>query len=136
MKRMITIIPVLVLAITLFSSCSRGTEGNDDGQMANDGQMVNDEQKTFRFVMISKVVHPWFDQVEKGALAAAENLAAETGDIFKVEYRAPENADVVQQNEIIERTIATNPDGIFLTCLILMETVYCLRKRFHEAFLW
>lgn len=105
------IIPIVIImsAVMLLATCADNVQNEEVAQ--------DDSQRTFRFVMISKVVHPWFDQVEKGAIAAAENLATETGDIFEVEYHAPENADVVQQNEIIERTISTKPDGIFIDLL-------------------
>ena len=107
MKKNILAIIVMILSVAFLIAC---TESKQGGEAVPEAEK---EQRKFRFVMISKVVHPWFDQVEKGALIAAENLSAETGDIFEVEYRAPENADVVQQNEIIEQIIATNPDGIF-----------------------
>lgn len=110
MKKLVPSIVVLLLFSILFAACTAQEEAEKTDQIA-------ETQRTFRFVMISKVVHPWFDQVEKGAIAAAERLSEETGDIVEVEYRAPENADVVQQNEIIERTIATNPDGIFIDLL-------------------
>lgn len=102
----------LTLGLAIFASCS------DRGRATSTGsQGGKKKQSSYRFVMISKVVHPWFDEVEKGALEAAKNLEKQTGDTFEIEYRAPENADVVLQNEIIEQTIATNPDGIFIDLL-------------------
>lgn len=100
---------LLIVVIAMFTACS------GDGNV--EGSTDKKQQKSYRFVMISKVVHPWFDQVEKGAILAAESLAKETGDKFEIEYHAPESADVVQQNELIERAIATNPDGIFIDLL-------------------
>ncbi|ABC22166.1 substrate-binding domain-containing protein [Rhodospirillum rubrum] len=70
-----------------------------------------------RFVLVPKVVHPWFDKVNDGAKAAAEMLTTTTGRKVTVEYRAPQKADVVEQNDIIARSIATRPDGIFVDLL-------------------
>ncbi len=71
----------------------------------------------YRFVMITKVVHPWFDSVYVGADLAAKYLTKLTGKRVTVELRAPANADVVIQNEMIEKAIATRPDGIFIDLL-------------------
>ncbi len=71
----------------------------------------------YRFVMITKVVHPWFDSVYVGAEAAAKYLTQLTGKKVTVDLRAPANADVVIQNEMIEKAIATRPDGIFIDLL-------------------
>jgi ABC-type sugar transport system, periplasmic component len=72
------------------------------------------QAQEFRFVLIPKVVHPWFDIVNDGAQEAAEMLGKNTVDKFVVDYRAPQSADVVTQNEILERAIATRPDGIII----------------------
>ncbi len=73
--------------------------------------------KTYHFVLVPKVVHPWFDKVNNGAHAAAEMLSKLTGSKITVDYRAPQAADVVQQNDIIERAISTHPDGIMVDLL-------------------
>ncbi|GBQ14927.1 substrate-binding domain-containing protein [Swaminathania salitolerans] len=70
-----------------------------------------------RFVMIPKAVHPWFDKANNGAQAAAALLSKATGRQITVEYRAPQTADVSTQNDIIERAIATHPDGLILDLL-------------------
>ncbi|NVN05182.1 substrate-binding domain-containing protein [Asaia spathodeae] len=70
-----------------------------------------------RFVMIPKAVHPWFDKANNGAQAAAALLSKSTGRAITVEYRAPQTADVSTQNDIIERAIATHPDGLILDLL-------------------
>ena len=70
-----------------------------------------------RFVIIPKVVHPWFDKVNEGAMEAAEMLTKATGTKFTIDYRAPQTADVVTQNEILERAIATRPSGIAIDLL-------------------
>jgi len=78
---------------------------------------AQDQQKPLRFVLVPKVVHPWFDLVNDGAKAAADMLTKTTGRKVVIEYRAPQKADVVEQNDIISRAIATRPDGIFVDLL-------------------
>ena len=71
----------------------------------------------YRFVVVPKVVHPWFDIVVDGARDAAAMLSEQTGDNFEIEYLAPQTASVVEQNNIVERAIATNPTGIMIDML-------------------
>jgi ribose transport system substrate-binding protein len=73
--------------------------------------------KEYRFVIVPKVVHPWFDEVNDGAKKAAAMIQAQTGAKVTVDYRAPESADVQMQNDILERSIATSPSGIALDLL-------------------
>jgi len=74
-------------------------------------------QDSYRFVIIPKVVHPWFDKVNDGARMAANVLEAQTGSAVQIVYSAPQSADVVEQNQIIESSIATRPDGIAVDLL-------------------
>ncbi len=76
-----------------------------------------EKKDSYRFVIVPKVVHPWFDLVHEGALDAAKMLEEWTGSKFEIEYRAPQKADVVEQNQILESTIATHPDGITIDLL-------------------
>jgi ribose transport system substrate-binding protein len=75
------------------------------------------KKDSYRFVIIPKVVHPWFDKVNDGAKAAAAAIQAQTGSTVQIDYSAPQQADVVQQNQIIESSIATRPDGIAIDLL-------------------
>lgn len=68
--------------------------------------------KDLRFVIVPKVVHPWFDEVNKGAQEQADILGKALGIKIKIEYIAPTTADVAEQNSILERAAATKPDGI------------------------
>jgi ribose transport system substrate-binding protein len=68
--------------------------------------------KDFRFVIVPKVVHPWFDEVNKGAKEEANLLAKQLGVKIVVDYVAPTTADVTEQNSILERVATTKPDGI------------------------
>lgn len=107
LRRLLLLASAISVASLIFSSgCSK-----PDGATAAPGKSSK-EKRTYRFVVIPKVVHPWFDKVNKGAQAAAAMLSEQTGDKFEIDYRAPHTADVVVQNEILERSIATKPDGI------------------------
>jgi len=79
-----------------------------------EGTMKKD---AYRFVIVPKVVHPWFDKVNEGAKAAAAAIKAQTGSNVEVIYSAPQSADVVQQNQIIDSALATQPDGLALDLL-------------------
>ena len=76
-----------------------------------------EKKSSYRFVVVPKVVHPWFDKVVEGAKEAAKMLEEQTGAKVAIEYRAPQKADVVEQNQILERAIATHPDGITIDLL-------------------
>lgn len=75
------------------------------------------KKDSYRFVIVPKVVHPWFDKVNNGAQAAAVALKAQTGASIEIIYSAPQSADVVQQNQIIDSAIATRPDGFAIDLL-------------------
>lgn len=69
-------------------------------------------KKNLRFVIIPKVAHPWFDEVNKGALIQAELLKKQLGIDITIDYVAPSSADLTEQNSILERVAATHPNGI------------------------
>jgi len=68
--------------------------------------------KALRFIIVPKVSHPWFDEVNKGAQAQAEILSRELGVEVVVDYRPPSVADVVEQNVILEKAASSRPSGI------------------------
>lgn len=69
-------------------------------------------KKNLHFVIISKVAHPWFDVVHKGAMEQAELLERELGIDIELDYVAPSSADVTQQNSVLKAAAAGKPDGI------------------------
>lgn len=75
------------------------------------------QAKEYRFVIVPKIVHPWFDKVTQGAKEMAALLESITGDKFVIDYRAPATASVVEQNRILEQAAATNPNGITIDLL-------------------
>ena len=70
-----------------------------------------------RFVIVPKVVHAWFDEVNKGAVKATEALSEALGVNVTLDYRAPTVADVAEQNTILEQAAATKPAGIAFDAL-------------------
>ncbi len=106
MKRKIfSLLLVLCLIVSMFSSCQSG-EKKDDA--------TEKKGKNLTFVIVPKCVHAWFDEVNKGAVKQANALSEQLGVEVKVDYRAPQNADVVEQNSVLEQAAATKPDGIAL----------------------
>jgi len=67
---------------------------------------------SLRFVIVPKVSHPWFDEVNKGAQVQAEILSRELGVEIVVDYMPPSIADVVEQNTILEKLASSRPTGI------------------------
>ena len=98
MKRIFGLVLIIILGLSIFSTVSAAG-------------------REFRFVIIPKCVHPWFDQVVEGAKEQALLLEKQTGDKFIIDYRAPAQADVVLQNNILEQAAATKPDGITIDLL-------------------
>ena len=78
------------------------------------GVMVAHAAEDMTFVIVPKCVHAWFDEVNKGAVAQAETLSEQLGVEVNIDYRAPQNADVAEQNTTLEQAAATHPDGIAL----------------------
>ena len=68
--------------------------------------------RTLRFIIVPKVAHPWFDEVNKGAQAQAQTLSRELGVEIVVDYMPPSIAGVVEQNAILEKAAASQPNGI------------------------
>ncbi len=66
----------------------------------------------FRFIIVPKVAHPWFDEVNKGAQAQAKILSREIGVEIVVDYMPPSFADVVEQSAILEKAARSRPSGI------------------------
>ena len=68
--------------------------------------------RAFRFIIVPKVAHPWFDAVNNGAQAQAEILSRELGVEIMVDYLPPSIANVVEQNAILEKAVRSRPNGI------------------------
>lgn len=68
--------------------------------------------RTLRFIIIPKVAHPWFDEVNKGAQVQAEILSGALGVEVQIDYRPPSISDVIEQNAILENVAKSHPSGI------------------------
>jgi len=73
-------------------------------------------KKEYRFVMIPILVQAWFDIVHNAAVEAADKLGKAMGTKIIIDYQAPAQADLMEQNSLLERAIATKPDGIAIDC--------------------
>lgn len=69
-------------------------------------------KRDLHFVIVSKVAHPWFDQVYRGAMAQADLLKSQLGIDIEVEHFAPPSASVTEQNSVLKAAAASRPDGI------------------------
>jgi len=108
---------ILVVVIAVFAFALVGCQNGAQEEPAAEESAASAAGEDYRFVLIPKVVHPWFDKVDQGAKGAAQMLSELTGGEVTVDYRAPQSADVSEQNQILERAIATQPDGIAIDLL-------------------
>ncbi|MGE5305427.1 MAG: substrate-binding domain-containing protein [Alphaproteobacteria bacterium] len=68
--------------------------------------------RSLRFIIVPKVAHPWFDEVNKGAQAQADILSRELAVEIVVDYKPPSICNVVEQNAILETAARSRPSGI------------------------
>ena len=99
-----------MLIVAAITGLVIGCNSPEESQPAQLSEEVTNEDMTF--VIVPKVVHAWFDEVNKGAVKQAELLSEMLGANIEVDYRAPQRADVVEQNTVLEQAAATRPDGI------------------------
>ena len=104
-KRILVVVLALVLLAGVFAGCQQ-----EVAQVTEDTKAGED----LTFVIVPKCVHAWFDEVNKGAVLQAELLSEQLGVNVTIDYRAPQSADVVEQNAVLEQAAATRPDGIAL----------------------
>ncbi|MEI3612791.1 substrate-binding domain-containing protein [Pseudogracilibacillus sp. SO30301A] len=100
---------LLVICLGVLVACSDG-QGEESSGPGKEGKSKNKED--LKFVIVPKVVHPWFDEVNKGAEEQAKILEEQLGVKVTIDYIAPSVADVAEQNSILESAAATRPDGI------------------------
>jgi ribose transport system substrate-binding protein len=85
-------------------------------------------KKNLRFVIIPKVVHPWFDEVLKGAQEQAKFLENLLGIKIEIDYQPPSIADIDEQNSIFGKAIISNPDGIAIDPLDTVKNMHIFEK--------
>jgi ribose transport system substrate-binding protein len=81
-----------------------------------------------RFIIVPKVAHPWYDEVNKGAQAQANLLSRKLGVDIEVDYMPPTMADVAEQNRVLEKAAASCPSGIAVD---LVDAVDHMKAIFH-----
>ncbi len=69
-------------------------------------------EKSLRFIVVPKVAHPWFDEVNQGAQDQARILSRALGIQVFVDYHPPSTCDVAEQNAILERAGKDRPGGV------------------------
>lgn len=119
MKRVISMLLTAAMVTTLAVGCgssSQGAAGSpaEASSGAATATQKTTEAKDMTIVIVPKAVHAWFDQVNIGAQNEAKLLSDQTGKKVQIDYRAPENADVTEQNSTLEQAAATHPAGIAL----------------------
>jgi ribose transport system substrate-binding protein len=86
------------------------------GFAAGQQDLIKPVTKPLTFVWIPKLVHPWYEEVQNGAEYAVQELK-QRGITIKIDWNAPPEANVVDQNRRIETAISTKPDGLAVSCL-------------------
>jgi ribose transport system substrate-binding protein len=84
--------------------------------------------RALRFIIVPKVAHPWFDEVNKGARAQAELLSRDLGAEVVVDYMPPSTADLVEQNAILEKVAISRPDGIAVDPVDAVDHMTAIRR--------
>ncbi|MFN3650287.1 MAG: sugar-binding protein [Armatimonadota bacterium] len=64
-----------------------------------------------KFVIVTNGISPFWDPMAVGMKDAAEELGVEAS------WRGPDPANVANQKKMLEEALATNPDGIALSCI-------------------
>lgn len=69
-------------------------------------------KRALRFVIVPKVDHPWYDEVDQGAQEQARLLSRELGRELTIDFLPPALADIAEQNAVLEQAVQSRPDGI------------------------
>ena len=108
MKKLMTLVLALALIFGLMGFVNPTAEALDVDLDAVDVEL----QDEYLFIMVPKAVHPWFDVVLQGAEEQAAVYEEVYGVDIEIEFRAPDEAQVTEQNRILEEAMAVDPDGI------------------------
>jgi ribose transport system substrate-binding protein len=84
--------------------------------------------KSFRFIIVPKVAHPWYDEVRQGAEAQAQVLSQTVGAGMTVEYLPPAVADTRAQAAVLEQAAASSPSGIALDPVDVVEHLEVIHR--------
>jgi ribose transport system substrate-binding protein len=97
---------MFIASVMVLAGCGGNTQSS--GQAARPAEDKSD----LTFIVVPKGVHPWFDEVNKGAQQEAQVLSSALGRKVTVDFRAPNTPDVAEQNTILSQAAATRPTGI------------------------
>ncbi|MFC4171409.1 substrate-binding domain-containing protein [Microvirga sp. GCM10011540] len=118
MKKLVNLAAMLMLCITATTMTSPASAQAKSKEL----------KKEYRFVMIPILAQAWFDIVHNAAAKTAEDLGAQIGTKITIDYQAPAQADLVEQNSLLERAIATNPDGIAIDAIDVQASMPILKE--------
>jgi ribose transport system substrate-binding protein len=88
--------------------------------------------KSLRFVIVPKVAHPWFDEVNKGAQTQAQVLSRELSAEIVVDYVPPSTCDIAEQNAVLKTAALGRPTGIAVDpvdAVCHMDAIHCIRDQ-------
>jgi len=111
-RKILSMLLVIAVCAGVFAGCSSSSTPATSGD--NSGSAAATAGEDLTFVIVPKVVHAWFDEVNKGAQLQADALSKQLGVKVTIDYRAPQSADVAEQNTVLEQAAATRPAGIAL----------------------
>lgn len=83
---------------------------------ATDEPGGNPAKKSYHFVFVPKVIHPWYEAVKQGIEQAVAEYK-EKGIEIKFEWDAPPEADVVVHSQKVQAAAAKQPDVISVSVL-------------------
>lgn len=84
--------------------------------------------KSYRFIIVPKVSHPWYDEVRQGAQTQADLLSRELGTGVTVEFMPPAKADTTAQAAVLEQAAASSPSGIALDPVDVVEHLEVINR--------
>jgi ribose transport system substrate-binding protein len=107
---------VIVVSMMIFSTVALSFAQGSSDKLGDQSKLIKTINKPLTFVFIPKVIHPWYDVVREGALAAAEEFK-KMGITVNIKFDAPTNADISEQMKKIEANIGARPDGLAIAAL-------------------
>ena len=112
MKKMFKTLVVILVEVATIGLIGCGSAGGESRAAEAEHPRSGQLKDQYRFVMIPILAQAWFDIVYEASERAAETLGTALGTEIVIDYQAAQEADIVAQNELLERAIATQPDGI------------------------
>lgn len=99
----------------VFGAATAASAGTAVAAGSDQGGLIHPVKKQ-TIVFIPKVIHPWYEVVRAGSLAAAEEFKKSGIDV-DVQWDQPPQADVADHNQRIETNISKHPDALVVSCL-------------------